>query len=91
MLTDIVEVRTVGGLRLFLRFADGTSGEIDLETMLSFDGVFAPLRDPTYFARVQVNPDLGTIVWANGADLCPDVLHQRVTGQPLPGQAAAAQ
>jgi len=91
MLSDVIEVRPVGGYRLFLRFGDGAAGEVDLAATLRFDGVFEPLRDPTYFAQVRVNPDLGTIVWPNGADLDPDVLHRQLTGQPLPGQSAAAQ
>jgi hypothetical protein len=34
-----------------------------------------PLRDPDYFAQVQVDPEAGTIVWPNGVDLDPLVLH----------------
>lgn len=85
MLTDVVEVKPLGGHRLFLRFDDGAAGEIDVASIVRFDGIFAPLRDPKIFARVRLNAELGTIVWPNGADLCPDVLHQRVTGQSFPG------
>jgi len=91
MLSDIVEVRYVEGYRMFLRFGDGRSGELDLAPLLHFNGVFAPLRDQTYFARVRVDPDSGTIVWPNGADLCPDVLRHHLTGEPLPGQQGGAQ
>jgi hypothetical protein len=34
-----------------------------------------PLQDPDYFAQVRVDPELGTVVWPNGYDLDPDVLH----------------
>jgi hypothetical protein len=37
----------------------------------AWDGVFAPLSDPTYFARVELDEGLGTIVWPNGADVAP--------------------
>ena len=87
MLSDIVEVTHLGGHRLFLRFADGAAGEIDLAPLLQFTGVFEPLPDPQFFALVRMNPDIGTIVWPNGADLCPDVLRHHLTGEPLPGQA----
>lgn len=90
MLSDIVEVRPTGGTRLFLRFDDGFAGELDLATILHFEGVFADLRDPEVFAKVRVDPEIGTVVWPNGADLCPDVLHARLTGQPLPGTATLA-
>ena len=36
--------------------------------------MFEPLRDPTAFRQVTVDPELGTIVWPNGADMDPDVL-----------------
>lgn len=87
MLNDIVEVRHLGGHRLFLRFDDDAAGEIDLTPLLNFTGVFEPLRDPQFFALVRVDPEIGAIVWPNGADLCPDVLRHHLTGEPLPGQA----
>jgi Protein of unknown function (DUF2442) len=90
MLNDIVEVAHLGDYRLFLRFADGVAGEIDLGPLLQFTGVFEPLRDPQFFALVRVNPDIGTIVWPNGADLCPDVLHHHLTGEPLTDSARRA-
>lgn len=83
MLKDIVEVRPLGGYRLYLRFEDGLAGELDLASRLTFDGVFAPLRDPAAFAQVRVHPDLGTIVWPNGADLDPDVLYSELSGTAI--------
>jgi hypothetical protein len=90
MLVDIVEVRPLERHRLFLRFADGVEGEIDLDTIVRWEGVFAPLRAPDRFAEVRVNPDLGTIVWPNGADIDPDVLHAAVTGRSIELPKASA-
>jgi len=83
MLPDIVEARSLGGYSLSLRFEDGAEGVVDLAQRLSFKGVFAPLRDPEYFALVRVDPESGTVVWPNGADLDPDVLYAAVTGAQL--------
>ena len=83
MLKDVVEVRPLGGHRLQLRFEDGVEGTVDLEGMIRFTGVFAPLRDESEFAKVRVDPELGTVVWPNGADLDPDVLYAAVTGRPI--------
>lgn len=80
---DVITLEPRRGYRLWLRFQDGAEGEIDLGPLLSFEGVFAPLRDPAYFARVRVNPDLGTICWPNDADWDPLVLYSLVTGQPI--------
>ena len=92
MLPDITQVEHLGEFRLRLRFDDGTEGELDLKPLLSFRGVFEPLRDPEYFARVRVDADLGTICWPNEADLDPVVLYARVTGTDVPdyGEGSAA-
>ena len=90
MLNEIVEVTPSGGTRLLLRFDDGATGELDLATILRFDGVFAALRDPGIFIQACVDPEIGTVIWPNGAALCPDVLHAHLTGQPLPGTASLA-
>jgi hypothetical protein len=83
MLKDIVEARSVGGHRLYLRFEDGVEGEIDLETLIDFRGVFEPLKDAAEVAKVRVDHDLGTICWENGADVDPDVLYSTLTGKPI--------
>ena len=80
---DIVAATALDGYRLHLRFEDGAEGVVDLAAHLSFRGVFEPLRDPAYFAQVRVDPELGTVVWPNGADLDPDVLYGRMTGTPI--------
>lgn len=84
MLQDIVEVKPLGGYRLFLRFEDGTKGEIDVAELIRLEGVFSPLKDYAEFQKVHVNADTGTICWPNGADLDADVLYSHVTGKPIP-------
>ena len=83
MLIDIAEARTTRDHRIYVRFADGVEGEVDLDGIVRWEGVFAPLRDPSRFAQVRVDTDLGTVVWPNGADLDPDVLYAAVTGRPI--------
>jgi len=83
MLSDVTKVEPRRGYRLWLQFQDGVEGEVDFEPPLDFRGVFAPLRDPAYFARVRVNPELGTICWPNGADWDPLVLYSLVTGRSI--------
>ena len=56
-------------------------GELDLSIFISFDGIFEPLKSSAEFAKVTVHPELGTIVWPNGADLDPDVLYSKLTGK----------
>lgn len=83
MMVDVTRVDVIGPHRLRLAFDDGTEGELDFEGLVPFEGVFEALRDPENFARVRVDPSLGTIVWPNGADIDPSVLHARVHGRSL--------
>jgi len=84
MLTDIVEVRPMDGYQLYLRFEDGVEGVIDLQKLIQFEGVFAALRQQSFFEQVRVNPELGAICWPNGADLDPDVLYAHLSGRRIP-------
>jgi hypothetical protein len=84
MIPHPVEVRYLGGHRVWLRFDDGAEGEVDLGSRLMFHGVFEPLADPANFAKVWVDHELGTICWPTGADVDPLVLWTWVTGNPLP-------
>jgi hypothetical protein len=83
VLKDVVEAKVLSGYRVYLRFEDGVAGELDLGNMIKFVGVFAKLRDQSEFAKLHVDPDAGTIVWPNGADLDPDVLYSAVSGEPI--------
>lgn len=74
---DVVAVRYVRDFVLWLEFEDGTEGEVDLEASLR-GPVFEPLRNLEYFSKVSVSPELGTIVWPNGADIAPESLYDRV-------------
>jgi len=74
---DVVEARYVTGHIMWLRFRDGTEGEIDLEPHL-WGEVFAPLRDREYFRLFTVHPELDTLAWPNGADFAPEFLHDNV-------------
>ncbi len=73
-LVDITGVEVIGEYRLRLTFADGTVGDVDFGRR-TWSGVFQPLRDPEYFARVAVDPEAGTIAWPDGLDMAPEPLY----------------
>lgn len=68
-------VKYVSGYKLLLTFEDGSVRLADLEPHLDGE-VFKPLREVNYFNGVNVNSDLETIVWDNGADMSPDFLYK---------------
>jgi hypothetical protein len=71
----IRSVEPLDGFVLRLSFDDGTERDVDLESEL-WGPIFQPLRENReLFVQVRVDEELGTIVWPNGADMDPDVLH----------------
>jgi hypothetical protein len=59
-LHDVIGVEIRGEYRLRLTFDDGTVGDVDFAGR-EWRGVFEPLSDPVYFARVTVDAEAGTI------------------------------
>ena len=75
MFLHVLEARYVRDYAVWVRFSDGTAGEVDLEEEL--DGpVFGPLRDIERFKRFSVAHN--TLSWDNGADFAPEFLHARI-------------
>lgn len=71
------QVRYVRDYVLWVRFSDGSEGEVDLAGELDGE-VFEPLRNPAYFRSFSVHPELHVVTWPNGADFAPEFLHERV-------------
>jgi hypothetical protein len=64
---------------LKITFNDGVNGVFPVEPARR-GGVFLKLLDPRVFNAVTVNPDFGCVEWPGGVDLCPDAMHQAMTG-----------
>lgn len=77
----VVGAWPIGTAGLLLLFEDGPR-VADLSTLAEKGGLFAALRDPAFFRQVRVDPEAGTVVWPNGLDLAPEVLHEQ--SEPVP-------
>jgi hypothetical protein len=75
MILRITDAAVVGPHLLRLSFNDGVQKTVDLSGQLT-GPVFEPLRDPAFFARVELDRTCGTVVWPNGADFAPEALHE---------------
>jgi hypothetical protein len=72
------------GYRIELTSSDGVRGVVDLANrIVGRGGVFAPLENPEFFRQVALDNELGTLAWPNGADFCPDLLYDWVTGKAV--------
>ncbi len=80
MILHTTDTRYLGDYRLFIAFNNGESGEVNMEHEL-WGEVFEPLKDKALFATARHDPELGTVVWANGADFAPehllDLMHRQ--------------
>ena len=80
----VTEARVLAGHCLELTFSDGKRGVVDLTNrVMGKGGLYQALEDEQFFRKVSVNADLGTVVWPNGLDICPDLLYSLVMGKPL--------
>ena len=76
-----VEVEAREGYRIWVRYDDGASGEVDL-SHLTGKGVFAAWNDRAFFEAVRVT-DYGAVAWGEDIDICPDTLYMRLTGKTV--------
>ena len=75
----IVSAEPLPQYRLKVVFSDGVSGVFAVEPERR-GGVFLKLLDAGVFNAVTINPDFGCVEWPGGVDLCPDAMHQAMTG-----------
>ena len=74
-----IEVEAREGYRIWLRYSDGSSGEIDL-SHLAGRGVFAAWDEPGRFQQVRIARHRA-ITWDADIELCPDALYMQLTGK----------
>ena len=75
----IISAEPLPQYRLKVAFNDGVSGIFSVEPERR-GGVFLKLLDARVFNAVTVNLDFGCEEWPGGVDLCPDTMHQAMTG-----------
>lgn len=59
---------------LKIEFDDGTFQQIDFRPVLAGE-LYEPLQDLSLFNQVEIDPEVKTLVWPNGADFDPATLH----------------
>lgn len=79
MIPKPVETRALDNFRMWLRYQDGTRGEVDLSDIAG-QGVFEAWNEPGFFASVRLGSH-GAIQWGAEIDICPDAMYLRLTGK----------
>lgn len=70
----VTAVKPLDGYRLEIEFNDGVVRVVDCSFMLH-GTLGEPLKNLDYFRQVRVDDDARTIVWPNGLDPAPGLLH----------------
>ncbi len=79
----IIRVKHIEKYCLELTFANQEKAKLDFHDRVVGRGdVFKALEDIDYFKQVVVDEEIGTIVWPNEVDFCPDVLYSETMNQP---------
>ncbi len=71
----VVEFEIVGSYTLRVAFDDGAEQVIDFRPVLA-GKMYEPLQDQGLFDQVEIDPEVHTLVWPNGADFDPETLHE---------------
>lgn len=70
----VMHFEIVGPYTLRLVFDDQSTQVIDFRPVLRGE-LYGPLRDIKLFNQVEVDSETHTLIWPNGADFDPAVLH----------------
>lgn len=84
MYAGVTDVQPLPDFRLLLTFDNGERRLFNAEPYLD-KGMFRELRDASVFNSVRVSFD--TVEWANGADLCPEMLY--IESEPVDMETTA--
>ena len=70
----VTSFERIAAFVLRVEFEDCTHQVIDFRPVLAGE-LYGPLSDPRLFDQVRLDPEAHTLVWPNGADFDPAMLH----------------
>jgi hypothetical protein len=82
----VTDAEPLEGYCLRVSFSDGVARDVDCSFLLR-GSLGERLQDLEYFRKVRVDPESRTIVWPNGLDPAPELLHD--SGEPASQRSTA--
>lgn len=70
----VIGFKIIRPYTLRVEFDDGIEREIDFRPVLAGE-IYGALQDERLFNQVEIDPEIHTLVWPNGADFDPETLH----------------
>ncbi len=80
-MNEIVEAQVRAGFNVWVRFADGVEGVVDLSEHAG-KGVFRAWLDRAFFEKVAPAPH-GSLAWPDEIELDPDQIYMTLTGMTV--------
>ena len=77
-----VEVEPRPGYKIWVKYADGPEGEVDLSGLVG-RGPYSAWNDLDFFNDVHIDSEMGVIAGSNDVDISPDAIYLELTGLPF--------
>ena len=78
MIVKPTYVKALSNYMIFVNFADGTQGTVDLKH-LAQKGIFCQWDKNNLFEKVHID-NFGAIAWNDDIDICPDNVYLKLKG-----------
>ena len=79
---QLIKVEARPNYKLWVKYADGPSGEVDLSDIAG-KGEYVAWNDPLVFSGVHIDPETEMISWGKHVEICPDAVYVALTGLPV--------
>ena len=70
----VIDFKNIRPYVILVKFDDGQEREIDFRPVLAGE-LYGPLQDEKLFNQVEIDPEVHTLIWPNGADFDPETLY----------------
>jgi len=78
MISKAIKVKASDNYTIFVWFADGVQGSVDLNHLAN-KGIFQEWDKNNLFTQVHID-DNGAIAWNDDIDICPDNVYLQIKG-----------
>ncbi len=72
-----VEVKAKRNYTIWVRYEDGSQGDVDLSHLVG-KGVFNAWEKDIDFNEVYIDEESGAIAWSENLELCPDSIYYKI-------------